>query len=246
MWVRAEGVSVLTVATYWPRRAHSPSQAGRKENWSTGGGGRWHGSPFAQTPPLLGSRAARGGSGWGCPTCRAKRRGGRGGRPQHRRLKIDPHMALIILTTHSWGPGGIFGGKNFFGPKFVFRCLRRQYPFLHKTEGPARKPISPPPTPPFGVRPCRPPRRAIFRSPSHSHDGDFRTFLPPCPSPPQGTTVPPHPGGNRHQVTVPPLGGGGTVHHSRPANSSITQPKIFFSAFGACDFLLISYCSWAK
>ena len=40
--------------------------------------------------------------------------------------------------------------------------------------------------------------------------------------------------------------GGGTVHHSRPANSSITQLKIFFGAFGACDFLLISYCSWAK
>ena len=31
---------------------------------------------------------------------------------------------------------------------------------------------------------------------------------PPCPSPPQGTTVPPHPGGNRHQVTVPPGVGG--------------------------------------
>ena len=27
--------------------------------------------------------------------------------------------------------------------------------------------------------------------------------------PPQGTTVPPHPGGKCHQVTVPPLGGGG-------------------------------------
>ena len=62
---------------------------------------------------------------------------------------------------------------------------------------------------------------------------------PPCPSPPQGRTVPPHPRGNRHLGG----GGGGTVHHSRPANSSITQLKIFFSA---CDFLLISYCSWAK
>ena len=71
-------------------------------------------------------------------------------------------------------------------------------------------------------------------------------YLPPPMSiPPQGTTVPPHPGGNRHQVTVPPLGGG-TVHHFRSANSSITQPKIFFRAFGTCDFLLISYCSWAK
>ena len=36
------------------------------------------------------------------------------------------------------------------------------------------------------------------------------SYLPPPMSiPPQGTTVPPHPGGNRHQVTVPPLGGGG-------------------------------------
>ena len=73
------------------------------------------------------------------------------------------------------------------------------------------------------------------------------TYLPPPHvPPPQGTTVPPQPGGNRHQVTVPPPKGGGTLHHSRPANSSITQPKFFFSAFGACDFLLISYCSWAK
>ena len=31
---------------------------------------------------------------------------------------------------------------------------------------------------------------------------------PPMSSPPPGYTVPPHPGGNRHQVTVPPLGGG--------------------------------------
>ena len=30
----------------------------------------------------------------------------------------------------------------------------------------------------------------------------------PMSSPPPGYTVPPHPGGNRHQVTVPPLGGG--------------------------------------
>ena len=59
-------------------------------------------------------------------------------------------------------------------------------------------------------------------------------YLPPPMSiPPQGTMN-------------PPLGGGGAVHHSRTANSSITQLKVFFCAFGACDFLLISYCSWAK
>ena len=58
----------------------------------------------------------------------------------------DTHVALIILTTQMWGGGGgIIGGKNFFGPNFVFLCLWRQHPFLHKTKGPTRNPISPPP-----------------------------------------------------------------------------------------------------
>ena len=65
------------------------------------------------------------------------------------------------------GGGGIIGGKNFFGPNFVFLRLWRQHPFLHKTKSPTRNPISPTP-PSFGGRPCHPPpprRRAIFRSP---------------------------------------------------------------------------------
>ena len=70
----------------------------------------------------------------------------------------DTHVALIILTTQMWGGGGIIGGKNFFGPNFVFLCLWRQHPFLHKTKGPTRNPISPTPPPPsFGGRPCHPP-----------------------------------------------------------------------------------------
>ena len=32
----------------------------------------------------------------------------------------------------------------------------------------------------------------------------------------------------------------------RNLNSSVTQLKVFFGAFGACDFRMISYCSWAK
>ena len=60
----------------------------------------------------------------------------------------DTHVALIILTTQLWGGGGIIGGKNFFRPKFVFLRLRRQHPFLHKTKGPTRNPISPTPPPP--------------------------------------------------------------------------------------------------
>ena len=106
-----------------------------------------------------------GGSGRGCPTCRA--RGGGGGATQHLWLKMIPTSR--ILTTQMWGGGEIIGGKNFFGPKFVFLCLRRQHPFLHKTNGPTRNPFSP--TPPPLLRrasmspPPPPPRSAILRSP---------------------------------------------------------------------------------
>ena len=68
---------------------------------------------------------------------------------------------------------------------------------------------------------------------------------PPVHPPPRDDGSPPPPGEPSPSDGSPPWGGV-TVHHSRPANSSITQLKIFFSVFGACDFLLISYCSWAK
>ena len=59
----------------------------------------------------------------------------------------DPHIRLIILTTHMWG----------------------QHLSLHKTKGPARKPISGTP-PPFLQRASAPrppaPRRAMFKSPN--------------------------------------------------------------------------------
>ena len=69
---------------------------------------------------------------------------------------------------------------------------------------------------------------------------------PPHVHPPPRDDGSPPPRGEPSPSGGSPPGGGGTVHHSRPANSSITQLEIFFSAFGACDFLLISYCSWAK
>ena len=69
---------------------------------------------------------------------------------------------------------------------------------------------------------------------------------PPHVQPPPRVHGSPPPWGEPSPSDGSPPGGGGTVHHSRPANSSITQLKIFFGAFGACDFLLISYCSWAK
>ena len=138
-------------------------RAGRKLLCRGGGGTR---KPIFPTPPprLLGRRDGRGGSGRGCPTCRA---GGGGGVVNPTSMaQNDTHVALIILTTQIWG-GGIIGGKNFFGPNFVFLCLWRQHPFLHKTKGPTRNPISPTlPPPSAGVHVTPPPpRRAIFRSP---------------------------------------------------------------------------------
>ena len=139
--------------------------AGRKLLCGGGGGGGTE-AHFRNPPhPLLGRRDGRGGSGWGCPTCRAG--GGGGGINPTSMAQNDTHVVLIILTTQMWGGGGIIGGKNFFGPKFVFLRLRRQHPFLHKTEGPTRSPISPTPPPPsagvhvtppaeqFSGRPCR-------------------------------------------------------------------------------------------
>ena len=111
---------------------------GWEENCFAGGG--WHGSPFAQPPPPPPwSPCREGGLGWGCPTCRARGGGGRGPTPTYV-AQNDPHVALIILTTHMQGK--FFPWKKFSGPKFVFRRLWWQHPSLHKTKGPARKPIS--------------------------------------------------------------------------------------------------------
>ena len=77
----------------------------------------------------------------------------------------DTHVALIILTAQMWG-GGLLVEKN-FGPKFVFWRLWRQHPFLHKTKGPTRNPISPTPPPPppsAGVHaPPPPPPQSNFQ-----------------------------------------------------------------------------------
>ena len=72
----------------------------------------------------------------------------------------DTYVALIILTTQMWGGGGeLLVEKTFSGQNFVFLCLRRQHPFLLKTKGPTRNPISPTPPPPpsAGVHVTPPP-----------------------------------------------------------------------------------------
>ena len=130
-------------------------------------GGGWHGSPFARPPPPPWSPCREGGLGRGCPTCRAV--GGRGGLTPTYMAQNDPHVALNILTAHMWG-GGIFREKNFSGPNFVFRRLRHQHPPLHKTKGPARKPISGTPLPLL--------RRAPMPSPPHPPQSRFRVTRP--------------------------------------------------------------------
>ena len=80
----------------------------------------------------------------------------------------DTHVALIILTTQMWG--GIIGGKNFFGPNFVFLCLWRQHPFLHKTKGPTQNPISPTPPPP-------PPSAGVHVTPPPPPQSNFQVAL---------------------------------------------------------------------
>ena len=95
-------------------------------------------------------------------------RGGGGGVNPTSLAQNDTHVALIILTTQMWGGGGLLVEKTFSGQNFVFLRLWRQHPFLHKTKGPTRNPISPTPPPSAGVHvtPPPPPRRAIFRSPN--------------------------------------------------------------------------------
>ena len=59
--------------------------------------------------------------------------------------------------------------KKFSGPKFVFRRLWWQHPSLHKTKGPARKPISGTPPPLLRRAPMpSPPPQSNFRAASLS------------------------------------------------------------------------------
>ena len=97
------------------------SLVGREENCSAGGGGDME-AHFPNPPPprLLGRRDGRGGSGRGCPTCRA---GGGGVNPTSM-AQNDTHVALIILTTQMGGGGrGIIGllvEKTFSGQNLCF------------------------------------------------------------------------------------------------------------------------------
>ena len=85
-----------------------------------GGGGGMAWKPICPTPPPSPSLVAVPGGGvWAGAALPAVPPGGGGGptcMPQN-----DPHVALIILTTHMWGK--FWSEKKFSGPKFVFRRL---------------------------------------------------------------------------------------------------------------------------
>ena len=156
---------------------------GREENCSAGGGGVTRKPIFPNPPPpSLAAVTGGGSSGRGCLTCRA---GGGGVNPTSM-AQNDTHVALIILTTQMWG-GGIIGGKNFFGPNFVFLCLWRQHPFLHKTKGLTRNPISPTPPPASLLRRASmssPPAEQFSGCQGHREHSLYTTHPPPprlCP-----------------------------------------------------------------
>ena len=130
---------------------------GREEkNCSAGGWGGDTEAHFPNPPPsLLGRRDRRGGVQGG--GARPAVPGGAGVNPTSM-AQNDTHVALIVFTTQMWG-GELLVEKTFSGQNFVFLCLWRQHPFLHKTKGPTRNPISPtPPLPPSaGVHVTPPP-----------------------------------------------------------------------------------------
>ena len=129
---------------------------GREENCSAGGGGVTRRPIFPTPPTLLGRRDGRGGSGRGCPTCRAG--GGGGGNPTSM-AQNDTHVELIILTTQMWG-GKLLVEKTFSGQNLcscAFGANIRSYtkqrarhgtPFLQPPPLLRRASMSPPPPPP--------------------------------------------------------------------------------------------------
>ena len=133
--------------------------AGRK--LLCGGGGGVTRKPIFPTPPLLGRRDGRGGSGRGCPTCRA---GGGGGVNPTSMAQNDTHVALIILTTQMWG-GGDYWWKKLFRAKFCVPAPSAPTSVLTQNKGPDTEPhfSNPPPPPSAGVLVTPPPPLSNFQ-----------------------------------------------------------------------------------
>ena len=128
-----------------------------------GGGGGVTGKPiFPNPPPLLGRCDGRGGSGQGCPTCRA---GGGGGVNPTSMAQNDTHVALITLTTQMGG-GGDYWWKKKFRAKFCVPAPSAPTSVLTQNKGHDTEPhFSNPPPPSAGVHvpPPPPPPQSNFQ-----------------------------------------------------------------------------------
>ena len=91
------GLGRIHPTTLPGRGRRREDKAGRKLLW---GGGEMARKPICPTRPPPWSPCREGGLGQGCPTCCA--RGGGGGSTLTYMAQNDPHIALIILTTHMW------------------------------------------------------------------------------------------------------------------------------------------------
>ena len=147
------------------RNCYNCHWTGREENCSRGWAG--HGGPFPSPPPppFLVRHAGRGVSGRGCPACRA---GGGGGSTPTYLAQNDPHVPLIILTTHMLGKDfqwkKTLSGQNLCSGAFGvnIHCCGKKRPGMeaHFSNPPPprfRRASAPTPPPP-------PPTGAIFRS----------------------------------------------------------------------------------
>ena len=129
-------------------------------------------------PPLLGRRDGRGGSGQGCPTCRA---GGGGVNPTSM-AQNDTHVALIILSTQMWGGGGELLVEKTFSGQILCSCAFganiRSYTKQRARHGTPF--LQPPPPPSAGVH-VTPPPQSNFQV-AHVPP-PITQYAPPVPGP---------------------------------------------------------------
>ena len=144
-------------------------QLGGKKIGLRGGGGGVTRRPIFPTPrpPSLAAMTGGGGSGRGCPTCRAG-----GGVNPTSMAQNDTHVALIILTAQMWG-GGLLVENPFSGQNLcscAFGANIRSYTKQRARHGtPFLQPPPPPPSAGVHVTPPPPPQ------------SNFQVALP-CPS----------------------------------------------------------------
>ena len=105
--------------------------------------------PICPTPPSPSLVAVPGG-GFGLALPHLPCRGGGGGPTPTYMAQNDPHVALIILTTHLWGK--FFCEKKFSGPKFVFNLCSSAFggnirPYTKQRARHGSPFLEPPPSP---------------------------------------------------------------------------------------------------